>query len=339
MSTRVGISLGVTFVAVISYIVFMDVSLDICPKDHNKMQVNQSQKLTNSGEVSDEDKSTEEQDIIPRQYQYLMNAVEEAQRSKEAAIKFTKLPVINSFNITYTLSQGSRCERSKPRIIIVVPSARYNFITRQVFRFRELGKYAKGNATILLLFFVGTSSGASFNPESEASLEKEMKDYYDIVVADFEDTYSNILLKHISMLNWITRYCAEARLAMRFDDDISLHWGIERAIKNLERHARKRDNFILGTQRVGDEPWRDRHMPQWFVSEEEYPEDEFPPYVLGGSVGYPVSTVKLLLEAARRIKTLWLDDVFITGICARALNIPNFNDIGFRFKHKGEYAQ
>ena len=181
MSTRVGISFGVILVAAIFYIVFMNVSLDICPRDHHEMYVNQSQMcdikhgsdgqlyceiidgsvsgvinvrldketnntlptkapstlnspwhsllrkdpiknvtLVNTHKIDDITISTEEQDFIPPQFRYLTKAVEASKINKEATMKFIKLPIINRFNITYKLSQDSRCERSKPRIIIVV---------------------------------------------------------------------------------------------------------------------------------------------------------------------------------------------------------------------------
>ena len=142
-------------------------------------------------------------------------------------------------------------------------------------------------------------------------------------------------MKHLSMMNWILQYCKRAKFVLRFDDDIRLHFPIQKAAKALEQHRKERPNFILGTQRVGDTPSRDTHHPHWLLTKEQYPPDRFPPYVLGGALGYPVSTVRLLYQAAQRIKTVWLDDVFITGICASALNIPTFNDVGFTFIHNG----
>ena len=76
---------------------------------------------------------------------------------------------------------------------------------------------------------------------------------------------------------------------------------------------------------------------KYFVSEEEFPAKTFPTFALGGLLGYPLKTVILLYEAALRVETLWLDDVYITGLCARRINATVLDDSIFTtsFVHTG----
>ena len=72
---------------------------------------------------------------------------------------------------------------------------------------------------------------------------------------------------------------------------------------------------------------------KYVVPYEDYPFPKWPPYALGGLLGYPLKTVRLLYEASLRVKTVWLDDVYITGICARFVNVTLVHDSNFVFDH------
>ena len=318
MNKLVEISLGVLSGATLFYLVFMNV-IRIDTKMENIFH--------------SENKNATPNVEIPHQFQYLTNALEKAKRRQREALKFLKLPTMNNFNITYKVSVHSKCEQLNPKVVIVVLSARQNFFKRLDIRDGAIGRFCKINRNATLLFFVGTPGQNENVPSISKRIDYEVKLFNDLIVVDFEDNYTNILQKHLAMMKWIIEFCSKSEFVLRLDDDVTLHNGIEKATKAFERHRKKRENFILGTQRVGDVPSRDKGQPHWLLTKEQYPADQFPAYVLGGALGYPVSTIKLLYQAAQRVKTVWLDDVFISGICASALGIPTINDIDFKFHH------
>ncbi|XP_005097114.1 beta-1,3-galactosyltransferase 1 [Aplysia californica] len=266
--------------------------------------------------------------------EYLDQEVQKAVETKKAAIRLLSSPIINQHNMMYLVGREQKCTNMTPEVIITVPSGWGNFEKRQKVRDGPQGKYVRAHSqNALLLFFVGLPpAGIGKNKTQKwAKLQEESEKYADVVIAYFEDKYRNILFKHLSMLQWVINFCPKAKFVLRTDDDVGVK--IDSMLVSLRRHSDERQNFILGKQRVGDAPSRREERPHYYLSEEEYEPDTFPPYVLGGAIGYPVSTVKLLYEVARRTKNVWLDDVFMTGICAAALGIPTFNERSFQFTH------
>ena len=239
----------------------------------------------------------------------------------------------------FTVTQEWICNQNADiDTLVIIPSGRPNFSRRQRFRKSRIANFTKTNPRVtFVIFLAGREVAEDFNLRWN-KLRREMKSHKDIVMADFPDGYRRVVMKHVSMMNWVLQYCPQADFLLRFDDDVELISGIEAALAAVQRHRQQRRNFILGVQRVGDAPSREVGNSKNAVSREEYAPDMFPPYVLGGSLGCPVSTVRLLSEAARRIKPVWLDDVFITGICATALGIPTFNDVSFRFREVPDWS-
>ena len=266
-------------------------------------------------------------DNIPPDLQYLSKSIDVAKNKRDEVLQFLKKPVINVFNTSYKVSQDWICKNPELQYIIVVPTARANFHRRQKFREGPIANFTKSNPHIAYAFFVGNRHRRETTNIRRNKIQQEVQSNSDIVIGDFEDGYKRILTKHVSMLNWVIKYCPHVKFVLRIDDDIILPHDIHAALLALKRNKQERDNFILGSQRVGDRTWRP------VVPKEDYAPAILPPYVLGGAIGYPVSTVKLLLRAAQRIRTVWLDDMFITGICAKAVGIPTINDVAFRFLH------
>ena len=132
------------------------------------------------------------------------------------------------------------------------------------------------------------------------------------------------------MLRWSIDFCPSATYIIRTDDDVNVT--ATDLISVMENKHKLYPNFIIGDRKIDDVPARSNN--KWHLSVEEYPDKKFPPYVLGGLIGYPMTTVRMLYEATLRLKSIWLDDVYITGLCSSKLNIPILEDKKFVFQHK-----
>ena len=261
---------------------------------------------------------------------YLDKFVLDSLQKRESVTQLLNAPIINNFSIEFQVDQYNKCLAFDPELILITPSHIANFDRRYQTRFKRLAGFRKHNyKTAVHVFVVGLSD--TEDETVQQKLEEEITKYGDIVQTKTLDIYKNILYKHIAMMTWVREFCPRATFVLRIDDDVTLD--PSKALHALRRYRQKHENFILGKKRDGDSPYRSDRVPKWYVSREEYPSDEYPPYVLGGAIGYPVSTVDLLYAAAHRLKTLWLDDVFVTGVCAHALGIPRYNDMFFQFKH------
>lgn len=50
--------------------------------------------------------------------------------------------------------------------------------------------------------------------------QEEVELYRDIVIADMKDTYRNLTLKVLYMMEWAFTRCSQARYYMKVDDDV-----------------------------------------------------------------------------------------------------------------------
>ncbi|CAL1538680.1 unnamed protein product [Lymnaea stagnalis] len=236
-------------------------------------------------------------------------------------------PIINDHNFEYIHNPRNACSNSPTDVLVTVPSAPGNWEKRMKVRNSSRGDYVRdqGNRA-RLLFFVGKG-----NSSEQDRIDEEVARFGDIVQETFDDVYKNIRLKAVSMLKWTSAFCQGADFVIRADDDVKIN--LMGLVAVLKRTALRHEHFILGRVKVEDDPARDPNS-KYFLSRAEYPRRKLPRYALGGLLGYPVRTVTLLYQAALRTKPVWLDDVFITGICAPKVGVELLSDPSFDFTHK-----
>ncbi|BFZ07907.1 hypothetical protein BsWGS_10946 [Bradybaena similaris] len=242
------------------------------------------------------------------------------------------LPIINNHNFSYIHNHADVCAGNPIDVLLAVPSAVANFEKRQAVRNGSRGDFV-ANATnrAVMLFFLGKPSPQQNLSSIQNQIDEEDKIFGDIIQENFEDVYKNNRLKSVAMLRWVTTYCTNIKYVIRTDDDIIIN--MTSLVPVLERTANTLVNFIVGKKKVDDEPARDVNS-KYYMSVQEYPQRTLPPYLLGGLMGFPVSTAKLLYEAALRVKPIWLEDVYISGLCAARLDISILSDPEFTFEHK-----
>ena len=54
----------------------------------------------------------------------------------------------------------------------------------------------------------------------EANIEKEYRKHGDVIKVDISDTYNNLLLKSVSILNWVFKFCPRVDFLLKVDDDV-----------------------------------------------------------------------------------------------------------------------
>lgn len=67
--------------------------------------------------------------------------------------------------------------------------------------------------------------------------------------------------------------------------------------------------------------WRSK----WRVSPREYPAKMYPDYCAGWAILYSPDSVFLLYREAQKEPYFWIDDVFITGILAKKVNLTHMS--------------
>ncbi|CAL1538676.1 unnamed protein product [Lymnaea stagnalis] len=255
--------------------------------------------------------------------------------AKTVQVHLLSEPIIYNYNFADIRNPGDACAASKTQVLIVVASDPENFQRRIHVRTGSVGEYVREPANnAKLLFFMGRPPCGKDSVKIQSKIADEFRLHRDTVQVNFEDVLKNVRLKGVSMLKWAVTFCREARFVIRIDDDVTAN--IPKILPVMEAKSRQYFDFVIGDIKEGWKPVRKENVQylKYSVSEDEYPEPTYPPFAVGGLVGYPMSTVSLLYQAALRLKPLWLDDVFITGICAVKLRVPLVRDRDFVFDRR-----
>ncbi|XP_042238938.1 beta-1,3-galactosyltransferase 1-like isoform X2 [Homarus americanus] len=176
-----------------------------------------------------------------------------------------------------------------------------------------------------LVFLLGMARGG--NPISNA-VQEESRIYGDIVVEEFVDSYTNLTLKSVFMLKWVHNNCPGAKFVMKVDDDIFLN------VPNLQRTLLNKTitkiPHLTGTLICGARPIHDQ-WSKWYSPKYMFREGKYPNYLSGTGYVFSGDLVKPLLDAALSTPYFHLEDVFITGICARKVGVHPKDNLGFSF--------
>lgn len=224
-------------------------------------------------------------------------------------------------NTTNLLSPGPPVCNGSVFVTVIVCSAVPNFEARLAIR-STWAQDATSLRGVRVFFLLGRSSNQSLN----AAVGDESIQYSDIIQEDFLDSYNNLTLKSVMLLKWVGQNCANAQYVMKTDDDMFVH------LPNLFRLLRTKDrsHLLMGCLIKGAVPVKDWNS-KWFVPEVIFPGRVYPPYLSG--TGYVLSqdTVPILYRTALRTPFFYLEDIFITGVCASRAGLKPINNEGFKF--------
>uniref|UniRef100_A0A8C7MHH0 Hexosyltransferase n=1 Tax=Oncorhynchus kisutch TaxID=8019 RepID=A0A8C7MHH0_ONCKI len=111
------------------------------------------------------------------------------------------------------------CQRAKPYLIAMVTSAPANQMARQAIRDTWGGEVEVRGHRVMTLFMVGVAS----DPGLAKLLIEEARERGDLIQGRFWDSYSNLTLKTLSMLNWARRFCPQAHFLAK---ETIVFWGL-----------------------------------------------------------------------------------------------------------------
>lgn len=218
--------------------------------------------------------------------------------------------LINPLTYQYLLNQPDACADRSPFLVLMVPVAPQEAAAREAVR-RTWGSPGRDTIT---LFFAGLPYRGQQSPIQEA-LEKESKLHADIIQMNFMDRYQNLTIKTMMMMKWLATYCPNASYAMKVDADIfvNVYYLIERL------RSSPRQGFITGSVIRDGRPKRDPNS-KWYLSEEVYPENSFPPYVSGAGYVFSADMAPRISWASRFVRMIPLEDVYV-GLCLHVLDV------------------
>ena len=214
------------------------------------------------------------------------------------------------------------------KLLMLVPSAVDHFTQRKTIR-NTWGSVAEKHLGPMRLGFVlGTSENQTIND----LIYGESLEYGDIIQADFVDSYYHLTIKSVLMLKWVAMRCPHAQYFLKADDDTFVNVGIIANILGTERFLSK-EKFIGGYVHTGAQPSR---IPEekYYISEDDYPYEEYPPYASGSAYVMTGPTAVDLFDASKVVQPfIPMEDVFVTGLCAEHIDAPRIHEPRFRYDH------
>ncbi|XP_054713483.1 beta-1,3-galactosyltransferase 5-like isoform X2 [Uloborus diversus] len=202
------------------------------------------------------------------------------------------------------------------KLLIIVPSSPDHFEQRRAIRATWGSIAQKPRGPMRLGFIMGTTDDESVSN----LLREESEECGDIIQAEFEDGYKQATVKSIAMLKWVAKYCAHALYFLKADDDTFVNVGMIARLLSQEPFLSE-ERFIGGYI----------HEEMYYVSEEDYPDEVYPPFASGSAYITTGPSAVELFDASQRVEPILpLDDVFVTGLCAQDVEITLIHEPRFR---------
>ncbi|XP_061107903.1 beta-1,3-galactosyltransferase 2-like [Conger conger] len=219
-------------------------------------------------------------------------------------------------NYVFVLDEPDACSTEKPFLVLIVPVAVKNRVARNTIRRTWGNESLVLGKAVRLFFLLGLPSGKG-SEQLQADVEKERKEHHDLLQSNFLDSYRNLTIKTMMMLEWVASRCRNASFAMKIDSDIFLN--VHNLVKMLLDPKTPKQNYITGHLARNAVVLRNKNS-KWYLPADVYPDPRYPPYVFG--MGYVFSTdlPKKLVDVSKRMKPLFLEDVHL-GICLKQLGI------------------
>ncbi|KAL5971669.1 Beta-13-galactosyltransferase brn, partial [Taenia solium] len=157
-------------------------------------------------------------------------------------------------------------------------------------------------------------------------INEEIREYGDILLADYEDTYYNLTWKTVTNYRWMSAFCRaeNVKLFMTMDDDHRVNLSMVAAFLNrIPGHIRR--NSLFGNVARKDYAYRSPRK-RLYLSYREFPWDLMCPYLRGFAhlIGPDIVDDMAIATAYTRYNYA-PEDVYV-GMVAFKLGIPIYHE-------------
>lgn len=183
------------------------------------------------------------------------------------------------------------------------------------------------DVSIRTVFNVGLSNSSFFGDQ----IDTESEIFQDILQSDFMDKYYNNTLKTVMGIKWAVSACKNTDFFFFVDDDAFV--SVENLVKLIkDQNYTKESILYTGYILSSSKPFRDPEN-KWYVSDEEFPGTDYPPFASGVAVLYSWSGLQRIQEGIYNSNHFRFDDVFI-GIAAKQSDVKPIHNENFRIYDK-----
>ncbi|CAL8122781.1 unnamed protein product [Orchesella dallaii] len=267
----------------------------------------------------------------------LENEITNASNNNPFSGVSSKYLVKNFYSGNFLLPNAQLCagKHKNLKLVVLVPTAIGNFKQRDSVR-KTWGSFS-ARQDVVIGFMAGNPKLSHINDSTLELFHQEIDLFRDIIIADLQDSYQNLTLKSLFMIEWASTFCSSARFFMKTDDDVFLNVPLVlKFISEIEEDD-SRQPKIYGNVFSGHYPQRDA----WFkhkVSYKIYPHNmSYPNFTSGPSYLVSAKVLRPLLKNAVNLPLFNLEDVFLTGFVASSLDIPRINVTQFRNERENPF--
>uniref|UniRef100_A0A671RIR1 Hexosyltransferase n=1 Tax=Sinocyclocheilus anshuiensis TaxID=1608454 RepID=A0A671RIR1_9TELE len=215
-------------------------------------------------------------------------------------------------NYHFILDEPDKCKQD-PFLVLMVPVAPHQLEARNAIRSTWGNESSVQGKAVLTLFLVGLTGGA----EAQQHLEEESRQHRDLLQSNFVDSYFNLTIKTMVIMDWLATRCPQAAYAMKVDSDMYIN--LKNLMSLLLSPNTPRQNYITGYLMWDRPVIRDKNS-KWYVAEELYPEPKYPTYLLGMGYVFSNDLSEKIVEASKEVKAFNIEDAYV-GACLKQLGV------------------
>ena len=169
---------------------------------------------------------------------------------------------------------------------------------------------------------IGYIFGETSDPIVMAKIMEESKQFNDVIISEFHDSYRNLTLKTLASMEWVNKYCPSARYFVKCDDDTMVN--VVNLLQLLQINPIS--GGMAGALVKGHHVQR---LGRWAVDPVLYPDDTYPPYFSGPAYVINTDIISSLIQAAMTTPVIPIEDAYVTGILAQLVGVTRFMSRGF----------
>ncbi|XP_034443620.1 beta-1,3-galactosyltransferase 2-like [Hippoglossus hippoglossus] len=218
-------------------------------------------------------------------------------------------------NYHFIMNNPEVCKTKTPFLILMVPVAPGNLEARDAIRQTWGNGSVVQGEVVVTLFMLGLSEEADV--QQQEKLQQENLQHHDLIQSNFMDTYLNLTIKTMVIMDWLATFCPTAAYGMKIDSDMFLN--IDNLVIMLRMPGIPQVNYLTGMLMWSREVVRSMGS-KWYVSEELYPDPLYPTYTLGMGYVFSNDLPRKYVDISISIKTFNIEDAYI-GVCMKKLGI------------------
>ncbi|XP_062420760.1 beta-1,3-galactosyltransferase 2-like [Pungitius pungitius] len=216
-------------------------------------------------------------------------------------------------NYHFIMDNEEVCRAKTPFLVLMVPVAPDNLAARDAIRQTWGNESVVQGQAVLTLFMLGLSGGA----DVQEKLQQENLQHSDLLQSSFADTYLNLTIKTMVIMDWLATRCPTAAYAMKIDSDMFLN--IDNLVLMLQKPGTPKVDYLTGML-MWNRPVVRSKDSKWYVPLEMYPDPTYPTYTLGMGYVFSNDLPKKFVEVSKSIRPFNIEDAYI-GMCMKKLGL------------------